>query len=334
MSNQQLAIIETKLHSNDTQSRLLAALNISPEDEAGQRQAFKYASSVLEEIKKTMSDPKRDLSSADPDSICRAMIDAAQFKIPIDGRQQAHLVKFGTQVQMQIGFRGYIAKIAEYYQDADFTAEAIFEGDTLTVRDEEGFQTYSLEKADPFADGWQKLKGVLVRLSYTKGGQKFQKVTTVSKGDLEKIRKSAKQDYIWSAWPIEKAKAAAIKRACKIQFADVAGLQEMIRYDNDTNFDISRQPAAPERRSIVDNINEAILNPPTESEQPEIMDAEYQDIPKDLLPEATAAANRGVKSYTEWRDGLSEEYKELVRPHNAELSKIAKQADRNDEPPV
>lgn len=248
-----LILIEQKLTETKTTNRLMVALGLDPADEKAQGEAFRYASSVLAEIKKLDSDPKRSLTSCNPDSIVQAMIDAATLHLAIDGRQHAHLVKFGNSVQFQIGYRGYIAKISEHYREADFTAEAVFKGDKLSVSDDGGFQSYKLEKSDPFAEGWANLTGVVVRLSYKKGDTQHQKVTTVSKGDLEKMRKAAKQDYIWSAWPIEKAKAAALKRACKIQFADVTGLQELIRHDNEANFDLDKL-ASPTRSTIIDNL--------------------------------------------------------------------------------
>jgi len=344
----QLAVIEKQLKSEDVTNRLILALNLNPQDETSRAKAFKYASSVLAEIAKTAGDEKRDLTVCTPDSICQAMIDAAQFQIAIDGRQHAHLVKYFNKAQLQIGFRGYISKISEYYRDADFVAEAIFKGDTLKLLDDGGFQTYTLQRGSVFNDSWEELQGVLVRIYYTKGNEKFQKVTTVSKNDLVKMRKAAKQDYIWSAWPIEKAKAAAIKRACKIQFADIMGLQEMIRYDNEANFDLKNQPAAPERRSIVDNINEAIspqsspVNVTAEPEESpplegEILEGDFTVSHDDqLLSDARASAEQGVTKYMEFVQSLSDEDKNIVRTKNAEFSKIAKTADlkKSEQPPM
>lgn len=260
-----LTLIEQKLTSPDVTNRLIVALGLPPNDEKAQSEAFRYASSVLAEIRKVDGDPKRSLSGCTPDSIIQSMIDAANFKLAIDGKQHAHLVKYGNNATLQIGYRGYIAKISEHFKDADFTAEAVFKGDVLAMSDNGGFQTYTLSKADAFADGWQNLQGVVVRLSYSKGGERFQKVTAVSKSDLEKIRKSAKQDFVWNQWPIEKAKAAAIKRACKIQFADVMGLQEVIRYDNEMHF-TPIADASPTRSSIIDNINKTVTPPTIEHE--------------------------------------------------------------------
>lgn len=324
-----ITIIEKKLNSQPVILEMAARLGIDPNDERAKNETFRYASSVLAEIKKSMSDPKRDLSGCNPDTIAQAMVDAATFRLPIDGTQKAHLIKYGNSVQLQIGFRGYISKITELYKDADFTAEAIFDGDKFTVRDDEGYQTYVLEKSDPFANDWGKLKGVMVKLSYTKGGEKYQKISVMPKSDLEKARKAAKQDYIWSAWPIEKSKAAAIKRACKVQFADVMGLQEMIRYDNEANFD-QTQLASPVRSSIVDNINQE-LSPSEKIIDAEIMeDISEVDIDAELA-ELTNAGNieaaKGVGAYTTWLATLAPNDKESIRPMHKQWSAAAKAHD-------
>lgn len=262
MTTQQLTTIEQKLTSSEVQNRLVMALGLDIDDEQAQKEAFRFASSVITEIQKTAGDPKKDLTGCNPDSIVRAMVDAAQLKIGIDGRQHAHLVKYNNAVQLQIGYRGYIAKLSEYLKDVDFTAEPVFNGDELKVADEGGFQTYTLKKKDPFASSWDDLQGVAVQITYSRSGEKYSKVTTVSKADIKKMRGAAKQDFIWAGWPIEKAKAAAIKRACKVTFANIQGLQDMIRYDNENNFDPSKlQDAAPTRKSIVDNINSALAAP-------------------------------------------------------------------------
>lgn len=325
--SQALQVIEKKLNSDDVRNKLAVALNLDPADEKSIRQASRYVAGVLDEIRKTAGDSKRDLTVCNPDSIVQCMIDAARFKIDIDGKQHAHLVKFGSSAQLQIGYRGYIAKISENYKNADFTAEAIFKGDEVSVSDIEGFQSYSMKRNNPFADSWLDLIGVIVRLSYTKGAQQFQKITTVSKSDLEKMRKAAKQDFIWAQWPIEKAKAAAIKRACKIQFADVTGLQEMIRYDNEANFNVDQQPASPVRRSIVDNINKNIALPPErptiEHDDDGVVIEQETDNSELLIETAREMAEKGRDDYSGWLKSLSDNEKRIIQPHHPDLSRRA-----------
>ena len=90
MSNQ-LAVIEQQLTSKDVTNRLAVALGLDPADEKAQTEAFKFASSVLAEVKKSEGAQYGDLTKCTPGSICQAMIDAANFRIAIDGRKLAHL---------------------------------------------------------------------------------------------------------------------------------------------------------------------------------------------------------------------------------------------------
>lgn len=333
-SQNQLQVINQQLTSKDVTNRVALALGLDPADEKTQNEAYKYASSVLAEIKKTAGDSKRDLTVCSPESICQTMIDAAQFRLAIDGKQHAHIVKYGNKAQLQIGYRGYIAKISEHYKDADFVAEPVFNSDKLSMTDEGGFQSYKLVKGDPFADTWDDLKGVLVRISYTKGGEKFQKVTVVGKGDLNKIRKAAKTDYIWAQWPIEKAKAAAIKRACKIQFSDVMGLQQMIRYDNEANYELTtEEEASPVRGGVVDKINESLAPDEVEEidEDPDVIDVEATVVPDvdvdALIKAGDAAAGKGLEAYLEWTKTLSADEKEPIAENHSRWCKKAKEVD-------
>ena len=235
------------------------ALGYNADDEAGKKEAFKYAASVLAEVEKTAGDDKKDLTVCVPHSIAQTMIDAARFRVMIDARQHAHIVKYGKNATLQIGYRGYIAKLKEHYPDADFTVEPIFEGDKFSVSDDNGYQSYKMEKASPFGDNPEKMVGVFCCISYTNGDRKIQKITTMSKNEIGKVRKAAKQDFIWAQWFLEKAKVAVIKRACKVHFAAITGLQELIRYDNEHNFQIEKPEQEVKPGGIIDNLNKTIL---------------------------------------------------------------------------
>ncbi len=339
--------IEKTLESDEVRNKLIVALDLRPEDESAQREAFKYASSAMAEIKRTAGDDKRDLTVCSVDSLCQTIIDAAKMKLCIDGRQHAHIVKFGNKAQLMIGYRGYIAKIGEHYPDADFVTEPIFKGDKLSLKTVNGQPTHDLVRASAFADKWDDLEGVMVILSYTKGGDRIKKYTMVSKGDLVKMKNVAKVKTIWDLWPIEKAKAAAIKRASKIEFSNIGGLQEIVKYDNEMNFDLN-QPATPIRKTIVDNINQSIA--PTAEPEPkqEIIDVEEDSHKIDIeaiKAAAEKAADGGHISYKEWKGNLTDEEKDAVREFHpawwerAKEVTLKKQADEesagnNDAPPM
>jgi len=259
MSNQ-LQVIEGTLKGKAVIGRLTMALGYNAGDEAGKQEAFKYAASVLAEIEKSAGDKNKDLTVCRPDTIAQTMIDAARFRMMIDGRQHAHIVKYGNSATLQIGYRGYLAKIKEHYPDADFTVEPIWQGDVLKINDDNGYQTYTLDKAENFNDDLSKLQGILAVISYSMGDRKIQKVTTMSAKEIEKVKSAAKTKFVWDAWYIEKAKAAAIKRAAKIHFAAIQGMQEIIQYDNARHFNIERPVTEAKSGGIIENLNRSLCN--------------------------------------------------------------------------
>lgn len=257
--NQALQTINNTIKSPAIMNRLAMALGYADaqSDPKGHAEARKYAASVLAEVERSYGS-KNDLTKCQPESVAQSMIDAAKFRLEIDGRQYAHLISYGGKATFQIGYRGFIAKIAEFYKDVDYTDGAIYEGDEFSISEKDGFAQYTLERKDPFADE-SKLVGVFVSISYTKGGRQFQKVATMNKVEIQKVRNCAKQKFIWDAWYVEKALVACIKRASKKQFQTVTGLQEMIRYDNDKNFILTDgEFVKKEQDSITDNLNKKI----------------------------------------------------------------------------
>lgn len=283
-----LQIIEQTIKAPQNMNRLAMALGVGT-GKNGLEQARPYAASVLAEVEKTAGDSKKDLTVCNPHSIVQCMVDAASFKMKIDGRQHAHLVKFGNACTLQIGFRGYLAKIKEHYPDADFVVTPIYEGDTLTVTDNNGAQDYKLEKKNTFRDGPEGLQGILFVVTYTENGRLIRRVNTVPKSRIDRARKAAKTDFVWSSDYIEKAKAAAIKASCKVLFASLSGLQEVMSYDNDHNYDPEKERKADQTErapSIIDNLNAEIIEAEVIESDPET--GEIKEAPKqsneDIFP--------------------------------------------------
>lgn len=270
--SQQLMILSDHLRAPETIGKLMLALGYdNPKDPAASNDAKRYAASVLAELEKmSLDSKKKDILLCSPQSIAQVMIDAAKFRLMIDGRQLAHIVKFGDTATLQIGYRGYIAKVAEHYEDADINVFPVYEGDKVHISGSDGYDQYTHERGNTFNDGETGFQGVIAVLYYRKGEKAFQKIITMSKTEIGKVRKAAKQDFIWSSWFIEKAKAAAVKRICKLQFASISILQEMIDYDNRHNFDQNKL-AAPDIQagSIIDNLNKAIEGKVEDNPEPQ-----------------------------------------------------------------
>lgn len=275
--NNNLQVITQTLKSAATLNRTAMALGLDAGDEKGKSEARKYAASVLAEVEKSAGDSKKDLTGCNPHSIAQAMIDAARFKIAIDGKQHAHLVKYGNNATLQIGYRAYLAKIKEYHPDADFVVTPVYRDDELKIWEEDGVQKYTLNRKNPFADGEDGLQGVLFSVTYTEGDRVVRKVTPVPKGRIDRARRAAKQDFIWKSDYIEKAKAAAIKNACKHFFASLQGVQDMAMYDNEANFDVSKRDEPP-ASALLDNLNSEIMQEPERETESDVIDIEHDDV--------------------------------------------------------
>lgn len=252
MSN--LPAIQNHIKSDATNNLLARALGFSDvNDTRAVAEAKRYASSVLTTIE---GDSK--LQDLDPRSVVLTMIDAAKFKLEIDGRKLAYIVPYGGKATMQISYKGFLAKLKEQYPDLSCTAELVYEGDQFDVRDEAGFQTYTHVKADPFQTDDKKLKGVFVSLAWT-DGVKNQKISIVPKSDLDKMRAKSK-GTVWSDWYSQMAIKSAIKRACKIHFAAISTLADMSRFDDDVNSTIRTDAVMDDGKpNIIDNLNAQII---------------------------------------------------------------------------
>jgi recombination protein RecT len=203
--------------------------------------ANKYIKSVLLEIKKSESDPKKDLSVCTPLSILTAVKQAIDLGLEIDSRQHCHLVKYGTNVNLQVGYRGFIFAIKRAFPDANIVVNLVKEGDIFSIKKDGDIEEFTHTIKDPFA-GQDKIIGGYCYISFTLGNRKIAKIETVSKAEIVKIRKSAKQDFIWEGWFEEKAKVAIIRRGCKVIFAGLNNEQidNLVNKDNE-NFDLNQE---------------------------------------------------------------------------------------------
>jgi phage RecT family recombinase len=191
----------------------------------------KYVISVLNEIRKTIGDDKKDLSKCTPLSIESAIKQACDLQLEIDGRQHCHLIKYGSNATLQIGYRGFIYAIKRAYPDANIDCKLVYEGDLFVVKSEGDTTTYSLEISNPFAPR-DKIIGGYCHISYTLGGRLVSFCETMSLAEINKIKGKAKQDFIWKEWFEEKAKVAIIRRACKIHFSGIQQIEKITEFDN------------------------------------------------------------------------------------------------------
>jgi phage RecT family recombinase len=238
MTNQ-IAQIKSRLE----QSPLLAEILKKGKD--------KFILSVLSEISKTASDPKKDLTKCTPESIVNAVKQACDLNLEIDSRQHCHLVKYGNVANLQVGFRGYIYAIKRAYPDANIDCKIVYEGDDFTVKKEGDVTTYSLDINNPFAKR-DKVIGGFCYISYTLSDRLISFCETMSLEEINKIKGCAKQTFIWDKWFEEKAKVAIIKRACKVHFSGINEIANITEYDN-KEFDFDQEPITKEVQESINS---------------------------------------------------------------------------------
>lgn len=192
----------------------------------------KYVMSVLNEIRKTIGDDKKDLSKCTPISIESAIKQACDLQLEIDGRQHCHLIKYGTNATLQIGYRGFIYAIKRSYPDANIDCKLVYKDDIFTVSSQGDRTTYSLEIKNPFARSAADVVGGYCHISYTLGSRLVSFCEIMSLAEINKIKGKAKQDFIWKEWFEEKAKVAIIRRACKIHFSGIQQIEKIAEFDN------------------------------------------------------------------------------------------------------
>ena len=240
-------------------------------------QTMTYAVSAIEYIKKTAPDPKKSIIDCHYPSIVAAINKSNELQIPIDNRGLAYLESrydknLGKKVcNLGITYKAYFYKLAQALDGFDGEAFCIYEGDEITTEDKDGFHSYTLKKHDLFASGKEKMKGVVVRLSYFVNGSPRQKLGFVGMDELMKIRSKAKTKMIWDEWFDEKTKVAATRRACKSLFDLTQGIQDLTDYDN-KGFELEPQKQKGVKE-IVDSVNTYI----TEDQVNELRSLMYEN---------------------------------------------------------
>jgi recombination protein RecT len=200
----------------------------------------KYGTNIVAEIAKTKGDEKKDLTVCSPSSIVSAIKQACDLKLTVDGRQHCYLIKYGQNVQLQIGYRGFVYSVKKAYADANIDVQLVYKGDDFKLVKEGDVTNYSLTRNNPFG-AQADIIGGFCYISYTLGNRLVSFCETMSLQEINKIKGCAKQDFIWKAWFEEKAKVAILKRACKIHFTGInENLEQLADFDNQ-DYDLSKE---------------------------------------------------------------------------------------------
>lgn len=120
----------------------------------------------------------------------------------------AYLVPEKGECNLKVSFKGLLKIATDSGSILWVKAEVVKEKDTFTYNGPCSMPEHSM---NPFAE-----RGATVGVyCIAKTHQGDILVDVMSGEQIAKIRKAAKQDYVWSAWPDEMAKKAIIKRASK-----------------------------------------------------------------------------------------------------------------------
>lgn len=110
----------------------------------------------------------------------------------------------------------YKNKMLLAYPNSKIDIGVVNKGDIFKFKKENGEISYTHDIADPFAEKLE-ITGAYCIIKNDRG----EFLTTLNRDELEKHRKSAKTDSIWSAWFKEMVLKTVIKKACKYHFDDI-----------------------------------------------------------------------------------------------------------------
>lgn len=142
------------------------------------------------------------------------------------------LVFDGTHITLQstgisYDYIAYKNRMFLSYPESTVDVGLVYEGDDFKVTKESGSIMYHHNVSNPFNQGEKNLVGGYCIIRNKRG----EFMTLLSKEDIDKHRKVAKQDYIWKEWFTEMATKTVIKKACKLHFSDI--YQNIEQMDNE-----------------------------------------------------------------------------------------------------
>lgn len=130
---------------------------------------------------------------------------------------------------VSLSYSAYKNLVLIKYPETKFFMQLVRETDEFKFEIENGKVIYSHKMNDPFAE--KNIIGAYCIIKNRLG----EFIEIIGINELEKIRKTAKTDYIWQQWTSEMYLKTVIKRACKRYFKDIT--QEIDNIDNN-NYDL------------------------------------------------------------------------------------------------
>jgi len=117
----------------------------------------------------------------------------------------------------------YKNKMLVVYPESKIDLGVVKEGDEFAFTKDDGKVTYHHNITDPFNE-----KRQIIGAYFVVKNNRGEFLTLLNKQEIEKHRKAAKTDSIWSAWFTEMVLKTVAKKGCKYHFDDIfEGMNEM-----------------------------------------------------------------------------------------------------------
>ncbi len=159
-----------------------------------------------------------------------------------------HITLISTGVSFD--YVAYKNKMLQVYPETLIDIDLIYKGDSFAFEKENGHVTYKHIIGDPFNHTDDNILGGYCVIKNTRG----EFLTLLSKSEINKARKVAKSDSIWSSWFAEMCKKTIIKKAVKFHFDDI---YTAIEDEDNKNYDLDNQPDETFPEALRNAISEA-----------------------------------------------------------------------------
>jgi len=140
-------------------------------------------------------------------------------------------------------------KMLVMYPESVIDIQLVYEWDDIEFSKTDWAIVYTHKIKNPFASTDKDVIGAYTVIK----NKRWEFLTTLSKDELDKHRKTAKTDYIWSARYKEMCMKTIMKKACKLHFGDIfTKIEEM---DNENNSLENPLEIEKKKKKEIDSIN-------------------------------------------------------------------------------
>lgn len=160
----------------------------------------------------------------------------AKDKIFIDGDTITLEYRSGA-LTVRYDYHAYKNIVLSVYPETIFDVQLVCEGDDFSFRKESGKVIYSHKINSPFANK-REIIGAYAIIKNSRG----EFLETINLSDIEKMRKVARTQDVWTNWLDRMILKSVVKRICNFHFKDIVSNVEKL--DNE-NYDLDQLKGEP-----------------------------------------------------------------------------------------